>query len=80
MSWQLVCVTHQQSFKDLLKFVRMVLKFRIFSEEEVKNPANSLKIFSRTQSATGEQETVVTDISLIMLPRVRRYEKSQFQC
>jgi hypothetical protein len=45
-----------------VKFVRMVSKFRIFSEQEVKNQkklAKSLKIFSRTASATGEQKTVL---------------------
>jgi hypothetical protein len=43
--------------------------------------AKSLKIFSRTISATGEQKNIsVIDIFPIMLLRVQRYEKSQFQC
>jgi hypothetical protein len=44
-----------------LKFVCMVLKFWIFSQQEVKKTqklAKSLKNFSRTVSATGEQKTV----------------------
>jgi hypothetical protein len=44
-----------------LRFVHEVLKFLIFTKQEVKNlkKAKSLKIFSRTISATGEQKPVL---------------------
>jgi hypothetical protein len=49
-----------------LRFVHEVPKFRIFSEQEVKNlekKAKSLNIFfSRTVSATGEQKPVLESL------------------